>query len=95
MKKTFKCYQLGCDEKFISWQKRDAHTAEAHKPPKRSEQRFLSVSSHRLLQGQNLNLGDRVGFNIEGVITKLTLTEGSNVAEVEVSYTKDTWMRIN
>lgn len=94
-KKKEKKLRFGCSKcaiRFSSWQRRDQHAQEFHKPPQKTEKRFIRTGeSHNLINGLNLKLGDKVLFTKKGVITKITLTEGSNVASVEVSVIKDSW----
>jgi hypothetical protein len=89
-KLRFSCWK--CDARFISWQARDEHMKEAHQPPKKTEKKVIRENEyHRLVNGLSLNLGDKVHFDKDGVITKITITEGSSVAECEISVLKDSW----
>ena len=91
-KLRFACWK--CNERFISYQKRDNHLVDDHKPPKKTEKKFIREGDpHNLIDGINLKLGDKVLFTKRGVITKITLTEGSNLANVEVSVLKDVWKK--
>ncbi|MFA5050984.1 MAG: hypothetical protein WC499_02615 [Patescibacteria group bacterium] len=63
-------------------------------PPRKTVKNFIRTEEvHRLIAGTELKLGDKVEFIKKGVISKITLTENSNVAEVEISVTKDAWNR--
>lgn len=86
----FPCYK--CTDSFVSWQARGRHIQNDHKPPKKVEKKFLREGEiHNLIGGTNLKLGDRVRFLKKGIVSKITVTEGSNVANIEVSVIKDTW----
>ena len=88
--KRFGCWR--CGKYFTSWQKRIAHIEEDHRPPQKTVKEFIRTGEeHRLINGTNLKLGDKIIFPKEVIITKITITEGSNVVEVEVSVIKDNW----
>lgn len=88
----FPCYK--CDARFKSHQARLKHEEEDHKPPIKTVKQLIRTEEyHRLINGSNLKLGDRVEFNKSGFISKITTTEGSNVTEVEVSVIDDSWKR--
>lgn len=85
------CYKANCNERFSSWQARDRHIAEAHPPEK---PRFMrSNEPHRLKNGTELKIGDEVVFTKRGIITKITLQENSDVAEVEVGVLEDSYRK--
>jgi len=94
-KLRYKCFV--CGEKFKSWQSRDRHMEENHKPPappvKREKKFIRTGESHRLCGGTDIKLGENVTFIKKVVVTKVCLTEGSDVAEVEVSVIRDNWER--
>ena len=94
-KLRYQCFV--CGKKFKSWQARDRHMDEDHKPsppPAKKEKKFIRTGeSHRLCNGINLKLGENVTFIKKAVVTRICLTEGSDVAEVEVSVIKDVWER--
>lgn len=99
MKRKSKKLRYGCwkcDEYFISWQKRNKHLEEDHKPLQKTIKKFVMENdSHSLLNGRkyNLKLGDKLIFTKRGVVTKITLTENSDTAEVECSLTENNWNR--
>ena len=81
-----------CSKRFTSWQERDAHVRDEHKPPKQTEKTFIRTGEeHHLINGIGLELGDKIGFSSKGVVTKITITEGSNIAKVEISVIEDFW----
>ena len=86
----YKCWK--CDVAFISYRARYKHFSEDHKPPKKTEKKFIREGDpHNLINGINLKLGDKVVFTKRGVITNITLTEGNNLANVKVSVIEDIW----
>lgn len=89
-KLRYSCWK--CDNRFISWQKRDKHLIEDHKPPRKtikvSKGRFYAIT---LLNGKYLKLGNLVQFRQKAVIKKITYTEGSKDVDVECEIFTDTY----
>jgi hypothetical protein len=87
-KSRYGCSQ--CGERFNSWQQRNAHEADAHKPPRKTIQQVKRYGEyHSLIGGMNLKIGNTVEFTKTGVITKIITTEGSNDVEIEIAVIKD------
>lgn len=84
-----------CDEvRFNSWQARDAHEHNDHRPPKKEEKTFLQTGKYfRLNNGIHLSVGSKISVLEEGIIEKIIITEGSNTAEVYLSITLSEWAR--
>lgn len=98
--KWFNCVEdiSWCKAQFISQRGLNQHIRIKHPyipppPPKKTTKEFMRTGEeHRLIDGAKLKLGDRVGFSKSGVITKITLTEGSDLAVVEVAVITDSWL---
>ncbi len=87
----YDCYH--CDAFFQSWQARDKHIAEEHKPPQKTTESVLYEESRTLKNADRVQLGDQIEFPKWGVVTKLIRTEGSQDIEVTIAVMKNTWQK--
>lgn len=88
----YSCYK--CFDRFTSWQKRDAHLAEAHKPPVKTS-RVFEFETERTLLGAlgQVSLGSNVKIEWYGTVIKLTETEGSKNVAVTLGIKKHIWVK--
>ncbi len=92
-KLRFACYK--CELRFISWQKRDKHVADDHKPSEvKVETASMEEDTRTLLGGHNVKIGDVLWIKRKVVVTKTTKTEGSDDVYVTVATIKSSWDRI-
>jgi len=97
--KKFNCVEdtSWCKAQFNSQRGLNQHIRIKHPyvsppPPKKTVKEVIRTGEgHRLIGGVRLKLGDRIVFTKTGVITKITLTEGSDLAVVEVAVITDSW----
>jgi hypothetical protein len=90
--KRFPCWK--CNERFSSYQQRDAHIASAHPLPRKTVyevKRFGEV--HSLIGGKDIKLGDQIAFTKTGVVTKIIHTENSNDVQIEIAVIEDYFVR--
>ena len=88
--KRYGCYK--CDERFISWQQRNRHLEDDHKPPMKTTIEMKRYGEyHKLIGGVHMEIGDLISFEKKGVITKITKTENSRDVEVEVAVISDVY----
>lgn len=88
----YSCWKCGAI--FNSWQARDKHMAEEHKPPVKTTKGFIGEENHILLGGAlTVKLGDIIEFPKFGVVTQITTTEGSNDIEVVIGLIKKEWSK--
>ncbi len=89
-KLRFECGK--CDERFISWQQRDRHEGEGHKPPEvKTETASMQEDSRTLLGGSEVEIGDVIEITKKVVVTKTTKTEGSKDISAVVALIKSSW----
>lgn len=78
-KLRYQCYK--CDERFKSWQERNHHCEQEHKPvlePKKTIEVIPGYEEVRnLIDGKDLKLGDVIWLGRKTVITKIERTENS------------------